>query len=108
MSEEGAKRFDVEVAVEDKKATMTLEGKLTVQTSPELSDAVSRLPHDVCDIDVELSKVSYIASAGLRVLVAMAKLAATRGGTLRLLHPCDSVYDVFEMTSLSSVFAIER
>ena len=98
----------IETSVDGEKATIVLEGKLTVQTAPNLSAAIDKLPSNACDIDVDLADVSYIASAGLRVLVAADKLAAKRGGVLRLLHPCDEVMEVFEMTGLSEVFAIER
>lgn len=99
--------MDIKSSVEGSKAVLELEGKLTVQTSPDLSDAVAGLPSTVCDIDIDLSKVTYVASAGLRVLVATQKLTASRGGTLRMLHPQPDVVDVFEMTGLSSVFRIE-
>ena len=100
--------MEIKTNVEGTAASIVMEGKLTVQTSPELSEAVDQLPVDVCDIDIDLAGVDYIASAGLRVLVACDKLAVKRGGRMRLLSPCDEVMDVLEMTGLSEVFAIER
>ena len=94
--------------VEDTKATLTVEGKLTVQTSPDLSAAVEQLPDGVCDIIIDMSDVDYVASAGLRVLVATDKLAVKRGGGMRLVNPRDEVMEVFEMTGLSEVFTIEQ
>ena len=100
--------METDVNVDGGKAVLVLKGKLTVQTSSELTAVVDRLPEQVCDIDVDLTDVIYIASAGLRVLVATDKLAAKRGGRVRLLHPREAVLEVFEMTGLSDVFAIER
>ena len=100
--------MEIKTNVDGSKATIGLSGKLTVQTSPDLSVAVDRLPADVVDFDIDLAEVDYIASAGLRVLVATDKLAVKRGGRMRLLHPCDEVVEVFEMTGLSEVFVIER
>ena len=100
--------MDIKTNVEGTKATLELSGKLTVNTSPELSSAVDRLPGDVRDIDIDLTDVDYVASAGLRVFVATDKLAVKRGGAMRLLHPCDEVMEVLEMTGLSEVFSIER
>ena len=99
--------MEITANVEGSKASITMEGKLTVNTAPDLSAVVDRLPADVCDMDIDLSNVDYIASAGLRVLVAADKLAAKRGGRMILHHPCDEVMEVFEMTGLSEVFAIE-
>ncbi|MBQ3301539.1 MAG: STAS domain-containing protein [Eggerthellaceae bacterium] len=100
--------MDIKTSVDGSKAVLELAGKLTVQTSPELSAAVDQLPADVSDIDIDLANVDYIASAGLRVLVATEKLAVKRGGRMCLVHPVDEVVEVLEMTGLSEVFAIER
>ena len=100
--------MEIKTSVDGNKATIEVAGKLTVNTSPDLSAAVDQLPNDVCDLDLNLAKVDYVASAGLRVLVATDKLAVKRGGTLRLLHPTDDVMEVLEITGLSDVFIIER
>lgn len=100
--------MDIKTTVEGATATIELEGKLTVQTSPELSKAIEQLPETVCNLDIDLTAVDYIASAGLRVIVAADKLAVKRDGLMRLLHPCDEVMEVLEMTGLSEVLVIER
>lgn len=98
----------IKVDFEGAKAVFTLEGKLTAQTSPELEEAINETGVAVCDFDFDLANVTYIASAGLRVLVMASKLAGKRGGTMRLLHPIDEVMDILEMTGLYKVFTIER
>ena len=98
--------MDIKKSIEGNKATLVLGGKLTVQTSPDLSDVVDKLPESVCDVDVDLTNMTYVASAGLRVLVAIDKLTVARGGTMRVLHPCPDVMEVLEMTGLSEVFTI--
>lgn len=100
--------MDITTNVEGTKATIELSGKLTVQSTPDLSTAVEQLPQSVCDIDIDLSDMSYVASAGLRVLVAADKLAVARGGLMRLLKPRPDVMNVLEMTGLSEVFTIEQ
>jgi len=99
---------DIKTSVDGSKALIEVAGKLTVNTSPELSAAVEQLPADVREIDIDLSNVDYVASAGLRVFVATDKLAVSRGGTMRLLHPCDEVMEVLDMTGLVDIFIIEK
>ena len=99
--------MNIGVTVNGSRAVIAIEGKLTVQTSPDLEAAVGRVDQAICDIDLDLANVDYVSSAGLRVIVAASKLAATRGGVLRLLHPKESVMEVFEMTGLSQVLVIE-
>ena len=100
--------MDINVKAEGKKAVFAIDGKLTVQTSSELEAALGDVGAAICDFDFDLTDVTYISSAGLRVLVAANKLAMKRGGTMRLLHPIDEIVDVLEMTGLTEVFAIER
>lgn len=99
--------MELNVAQADDTATITIQGKLSVATSPELEAAVRGLPAEVGNVCMDLTSLEYISSAGLRVLVATEKLCASRGGCMRLLHPNDEVSEVFEMTGLSDVFTIE-
>ena len=100
--------MDIKTEIDGSKATIALAGKLTVQTSPDLKDAIDGLGEGVSDLDIDFTDVSYVASAGLRVLVAADKLATARGGGMRLLHPSDEINEIFEMTGLADVFTIER
>ena len=100
--------MDIKVTVEDGKALVTPEGKLTVATAPELEEAIGTIGEDANALEVDLAGVDYVASAGLRVLVAAQKLLSSRGGSMTISHPADDVYDVFEMTGLSEILTIER
>lgn len=91
-----------------RKATIFLEGKLTVQIAPDLSSALEELGEGVNDLVIDLANTEYIASAGLRVLVMADKMMSGRKGSLRLVHPNDGVIEIFEMTGLSGAFEIER
>ena len=99
--------MDIKTKVVEDKATIEVEGKLTVQSAPDLEAAIGSLPTSIMDVDIDLEDLDYISSAGLRVLVSAQKMLSQRGGTLRLLSPNDDVSDVFDMTGLSEVFTIE-
>ena len=100
--------MQIKTNIDGQKATIFLEGKLTVQTAPDLNSALEELSEGVDDLVIDLTKTEYIASAGLRVLVTADKMMSGRKGSLRLAHPNDEVYEIFEMTGLSDVFEIER
>ena len=100
--------MEISANIEGSKATLVLEGKLTVQTAPELAAAVDALDPAPCDFDLDLTDVEYVSSAGLRVFVATDQLAVSRGGVMRILHPNDDVMAVFDMTGLVDIFNIER
>ena len=100
--------MEVKVDVTDTKATVTVDGKLTVQTAPDLETAINEIDPQVINLDIDLANVDYISSAGLRVLVAAPKKVTAAAGNMRLLSPNDEVFEVFEMTGLSDIFTVER
>ena len=55
---------------------------------------------------VDLSKVSYISSVGIPMLVNAAKSVVSRGGKIALLHPQDSVIKVLEMVGIPQIIPI--
>ena len=99
--------MNISITQNGAEATLALEGKLSVATSPDLEAAINDLPESTTAFVIDLTNLDYISSAGLRVLVSTEKLATRRGGSMRLVHPNDEVTEVFEMTGLSDVFTIE-
>ena len=95
--------MDITTTIDGSKATIALSGKLTVQTAVPLKAEVMGLPDTVSDIDIDVTELRYLSSAGLRVFVLATKLAMGRGGAMRLLHPSQDVLDVLAMTGLGNV-----
>jgi len=83
--------MEISTSVEANKATVRIAGKLTVNTTPDLNAAIDALPPHVCDLDVDLTDLSYVSSSGLRVFVAVDKRMGKSGGVMRLLHPSDEM-----------------
>ena len=98
--------MNIQTIVDGKKGTLVLEGKLSVATSPDLESAINELPKDVNEFVIDLTKLDYISSAGLRVLVSTEKIANQRNGSMTLMHPNEEVSEVFDMTGLADVFTI--
>lgn len=61
--------------------------------------------HDATVMDV--SAVSYVSSAGLRVLLKGAKIAKSSGHRLVLSGLSPTVLEVFEISGFTSIFMIE-
>ncbi len=55
---------------------------------------------------LDLAKVSYMSSAGLRELVAAYRRLQEASGDLRLAQPSSRVLDVLEMSGLDTIFQI--
>lgn len=57
------------------------------------------------DILIDMSSLVYISSAGIRVLLRLAK---NRGQKVKLYNVRDEVFDVLEVTGLLSIFSVYR
>ena len=60
---------------------------------------------NVCVL-VDLSKVDYISSIGIPLLINSAKSLARQGGKMALLHPNKSVENVLELTGIPLIIPI--
>ena len=92
----------VEVSVEDRKATVALRGEFdmpaTFTVEPALEGLVER--GDVEAITVDLSRLSFIDSTGIGVLVRLEEESRARGLGLRIVPGPREVQRVFELAGL--------
>ena len=98
--------MDIKTTIEGASATVALAGTLTVASAPNLEAAFSELPEGVNDITLDLTDLAYVASAGLRVIVAQDKKAHQNGGLVRLANPNEEVMDVLDVTGLVDILEI--
>ena len=58
------------------------------------------------EIIIDFSKISFLDSAGLELLLQMHNELKQRGGTLKLVHPGELCLDILKATQLINVFQI--
>ncbi len=85
---------------------IALEGRLDTMTSPELEAELNKSMNDAEKLVMDFSKLDYISSAGLRVLLSAHKVMNRKGG-LKIIHVNDIVQEVFEVTGFSDILDIE-
>lgn len=86
--------------------TLTLEGRLDTTTAPDLEKVINEETGDIKELVLDMNKLEYISSAGLRVLLAAQKKMA-KAGTMKLIGVCDEVMEVFEITGFVDILTIE-
>lgn len=86
--------------------TLRLEGRLDTTTAPMLEAEISKLPADTGELVLDMHTVEYISSAGLRVLLGAQK-KMTPSGSMKLIHVCETVMEVLEMTGFADILTIE-
>ncbi|MCH5265965.1 MAG: STAS domain-containing protein [Lachnospiraceae bacterium] len=84
-------------------AVFEIDGWLDTQTAPELSEALEGLDSSVTELTIDMEKLEYISSAGLRQIVAAHK---KMDGKLTIKNVSVEVMDVFNMTGLNKRLTI--
>jgi anti-sigma B factor antagonist len=86
---------------------VALSGEMDIATSPEL---VSRLAGvrgtGTYRVMVDLSRLGFIDSSGIKALVSSAKTVQANGGALMIIAPPPHLEKVFDIVQLSSVIPI--
>ena len=83
---------------------VALDGRLDTTTAPELDSFLGENYDGTSSIVIDCEKLSYISSAGLRVLLSAQKKTK---GAMKLTNVCELVMEVFEMTGFADILEIE-
>ena len=83
---------------------VALDGRLDTTTAPELEGFLGKNYDGTGSIVIDCERLSYISSAGLRVLLAAQKKTK---GAMKLINVCELVMEVFEMTGFADILVIE-
>lgn len=84
---------------------LAVEGRLDAESAPNLRAVVETLD-EVRDLTLDFSRLLYISSAGLRVLM-IAHRVVGEDGKIRVIHAKDVIRTVLEMTGFAAVLTIE-
>ena len=83
---------------------VSLDGRLDTTTAPELEGFLCKNYEDTTSLVINCEKLSYVSSAGLRVLLTANKRL---NGALQLTNVCELVTEVFEMTGFADILEIK-
>jgi anti-sigma B factor antagonist len=84
-----------------------IAGSLDSMTSPEAQKAMEAIvAQGAKKVAVDCSALDYISSAGLRVLLGLAKQLGAKGGALRTFGLNQTVKEVFEISGFSTIFRV--
>ena len=86
---------------------IALEGRLDTMTAPELDADLNKDMPGAENLVLDFSKLDYISSAGLRVLLSAHKVMSTKGG-MKVTNVNEIVQEVFEVTGFADILNIER
>ena len=85
---------------------IALEGRLDTMTAPELEAELSKSLDSAESLKMDFSKLDYISSAGLRVLLSAHKAMSAKGG-MKVTNVNEIVREVLEVTGFMDILTVE-
>ena len=85
---------------------IALEGRLDTMTAPELEAELGKSLGEAESLVLDFSKLEYISSAGLRVLLSAHKAMSGKDG-MKVTNVNEIVQEVFEVTGFADILTIE-
>ena len=85
---------------------LLLDGRLDANTSPEAEEIFLQMAERFDKLVLNMDKLQYISSAGLRVLKKTYMAVVRKGGELELSHVNKMVMEVLEMTGFAGLLKI--
>ena len=84
-----------------------IEGELDTGSSPEAQKQLDQMrAQGAKKILLDMAKLDFISSAGLRVLLATAQELKQNGGDLRVCSLNESVKEVFDLSGFSTLLMV--
>ena len=98
--------MEIAVTSTEKCDLVVVKGRIDSYTAPNLSEALSEITQrDRCKVIMDMSDVSYVSSAGLRVLIDLQKtLKKADQGEVLLVNIPQRVYETLELAGFVPLF----
>ncbi len=85
---------------------IALEGRLDTMTAPDLEAELQKDVDKIESLVLDFSKLDYISSAGLRVLLSAHKAMVSKGG-MKVTNVNEIVQEVLDVTGFADILTIE-
>lgn len=92
-------------SLEGTKLEISLEGRLDTTTAPSLEAELKQSLNGVTELVFDFANLEYIASAGLRILLASEKVM-NKQGSMAIKNVNEVITEVFEVTGFSGILTI--
>ncbi len=83
---------------------LSLEGELTIYTAAEQKEILQGFLQNSGDLEIDLSAVTELDTAGLQLLIVAKRELTKRGDTLRFVMHSAAVLNVLELANLAATF----
>lgn len=96
----------IEIKTNADATTIEVAGRLDTTSAPMLDKTINEDIRDTKNLVLDIRDVTYISSAGLRVILSAQK-KMQKIGSMKVKNVCPEVMEIFEMTGFADILVIE-
>ena len=96
--------MNIKLETQLEKTVLKIEGRLDTITAPELEKNIKEVTSNNLVLDIE--KLEYISSAGLRVILGAHK-QFVKVGSFKIVNTKPEIMEIFEMTGFADILDIQ-
>lgn len=100
--------MEIELTTAGAITVATITGRIDAYTAPEVEERLIERAGAGDHLVIDLAHCDYISSAGLRVLITLAKKALQGGFQMRLCGLQEPVLEVFEIAGFTKLFELRE
>lgn len=98
--------MNITKSAENDKVTIAITGRLDTNTAPQLEAELKQSLEGTNNLVLDFTKLEYVSSAGLRVILAAQK-QMNKQGSMVITNVKPTVMEVFEITGFVDILTIE-
>ncbi len=98
--------LDIKKNLDGSKLEFVLDGRLDTITAPQLEEEIKASLDGITDLIFNFSGLTYVSSAGLRVLLSSQKTMNEKGRMV-VKNVSEEIQEIFDVTGFSDILTIE-
>lgn len=98
--------MEIKKTLEGNRLEMAIEGRLDTITAPALEEEMKNSISGIEMLVLDFSKLEYISSAGLRVLLGAQKVM-NKQGEMVIRNVNETISEIFDITGFADILTIE-
>ena len=99
--------MNIEKNYNNKELTINIENRIDTVTAPEFENEINDEMGKFDSLIIDFSKLDYISSAGLRVLIATQKKLKPENIPMTIKNVNDTINEIFRMSGFDKILKIE-
>ena len=100
--------MNVDITTNENTTTIAIEGSIDSKTAGDIQSKIMEKVSETDKVILDLTKVDFVSSAGLRLLLMIYRQIKSKNGKIVLVGVSDEIKDVMAMTGFINFFEFSQ